>query len=377
MRLPKFIRANPDDIERAWENFARSLTSFAPDLSDAILRNDLRDILSAMADDMESPQTSAEQQSKSKGHGPRGGALDMISALHASARLTSGFSLEHAISEYRALRSSILFLWVRSAPKKDDIELSEVTRFNETIDQAIAELVRRYAGKDEMFNDRFVGALSHEIRNPLNTITLIAQVLAKSPLEEPQRDSVGRIHKNAESISRMVDDLAILVRSRMSLGLPLSQESFDLGALTEETLEEFKLSHPNAIFEIEKIGEVTGTWDKLRLKQMIFNLASNAITHSSDKQAKVVVRETYEAVVLTVSNRGKPIPADEQQRIFEPFVHKGEAASAQPSSGLGLGLFVVRQIAETHKGSIEVVSNEIEGTTFTVKLPRISKERRT
>jgi signal transduction histidine kinase len=376
MRLSKFIRANPDDIERAWESFARRLTPFAAELSDSVLRNDLRPILSAMADDMDSEQTSAEQQAKSKGHGPRGGALDLISATHARARLTSGFSLEHAISEYRALRSTIMFLWMRSAPEKDDIKLSDVTRFNETVDQAIAELVRRYAGKDEMLNDRFVGALSHEIRNPLHTIALIAQALDKSPLEEPQRDGVARIHKNVESISRIVDDLAILVRSRMSLGLPLSKESFDLGAITEETLEELKLSHPNAIFEIEKIGDVTGTWDKLRLKQMIFNLASNAATHSSDKQAKIVVRETDAAVVLTVSNRGKPIPADEQQQIFEPFVHKGEAGSAQPASGLGLGLFVVRQIVETHKGSIEVVSNEIEGTTFTVRLPRTSEERR-
>jgi signal transduction histidine kinase len=75
-------------------------------------------------------------------------------------------------------------------------------------------------------------------------------------------------------------------------------------------------------------------------------------------------------VLFTISNRGKPIPADQQQLIFEPFVHKGGSASAQLSSGLGLGLFVVREIVQAHGGSIEVVSNEIEGTTFTVRLPR-------
>ena len=375
MRLSEYIRANPDDIERAWENFARSLTLFAGDLSDAILRDDLRDILSAMADDMDSPQTSAEQQLKSKGLGPRNGPLDLITATHAHARLNSGFSLEQAISEYRALRSSILFLWVRSAPRKTEISLSEVTRFNETIDQAIAEVVRRYANKDEMFNDRFVGALSHEIRNPLNAIALIAQVLDKSQLEEPQRDSVARIHKHVESITRMIDDLAILVRSRTILGLPLAKQSSDVGIITEETVQEIKLSKPDAIFKIEKIGDVTGTWDKLRLKQMILNLASNAVTHSSDKEAKIVVREADTDVVLMVSNRGNPIPEDEQQKIFEPFVHKGGSASAQPSSGLGLGLFVVREIVEAHKGSITIVSNEIEGTTFTVRLPRISKDQ--
>lgn len=375
MRLSKFIRANPDDIERAWEDFARTLTPFAADLSDSILRDDLRDILTAMSDDMDTPQSSAEQQAKSKGHGPRGGALDRISAIHARTRLDSGFSLEHAISEYRALRSSILFLWVRSAPKSEDIQLAEVTRFNETIDQAIAELVRRYASKDEMLNDQFVGALSHEIRNPLSAIALVAETLNKSSLEEPQRNNVARIHKNIESINRIVDDLAILVRSRMRVGLPLSKESSDLGAITEETLEQIKLSNPNAIFKIEKIGDLTGTWDKLRLQQMIFNLASNAVTHSSDKQARIVVRAADTDVVLTISNRGKAIPEDEQQRIFEPFVHQGGSASAGPSSGLGLGLFVVREIVQAHQGSIAVVSNEIEGTTFTVRLPRISGDQ--
>jgi signal transduction histidine kinase len=370
MRLSEFIRANPDDIERAWEDFARNITRFAAELNDSVLRDDLRAILTAMANDMDTAQSSEEQQAKSQGHGPTGGALDLITAAHTNARMNSGFNLEHAISEYRALRSSIIFLWMRSAPKNEDIQLSEVTRFNETVDQAIAEVVRRFASNNEVFNDRFVGALSHEIRNPLNTIALMTEILDKSPLEPSQRNRVASIHKNVESIRRMVDDLSILVRSRMSVGLPLAKESADLDAITKETLEVIKLSHPNAIFIIEKIGDVTGMWDKSRLQQMIFNLASNAATHSSDQQATIRIREANSDVLFTISNRGKPIPADQQQLIFEPFVHKGGSASAQLASGLGLGLFVVREIVQAHKGSIEVASSDIDGTTFTVRLPR-------
>src|SRR5215469_388962 len=139
MRLSKFIRANTDDIERAWNDFARRLAPFADELNDSVLRDNLRSFLTAIAEDMDSLQSTDEQQSKSEGHGPRGGALDIITAVHARARLNSGVNLEHVISEYRALRASILSLWVRSAPEKADIQLSEVTRFNETIDQAIAE----------------------------------------------------------------------------------------------------------------------------------------------------------------------------------------------------------------------------------------------
>jgi hypothetical protein len=89
MRLSKFIRANPDDIERAWEDFARNLTGFAAELNDSALRDDLRAILTAMADDMDTAQSSMEQQAKSKGQGPRGGALDLITAAHANARMGS------------------------------------------------------------------------------------------------------------------------------------------------------------------------------------------------------------------------------------------------------------------------------------------------
>ena len=370
MRLVDFVRSYPDNIERAWEEFARTLTPFAADLSDLILRNDLRDILIAMADDMETAQSSVEQQAKSKGHGLRGGTLDRISAVHARARLASGFRLEHAISEYRALRSSILFLWVRSAPQDHEIQLSEVTRFNEAIDQAIAEMVRRYASESEVLNDRFVGALTHEIRNPLNAMTLATEVLDKSPLEERQRDNVALIKKQVKIIGRMADDLAMLVRSRMKVGLPLAKESSDLSAVIEETLETLQPFYPNAIFTLEKIGDVTGMWDKSRLQQMIFNLASNAVTHSSDQQAIITVRGASANVIMTISNRGRPIPADQQKLIFEPFVHKGGSASPRPSSGLGLGLFVVREVVQAHKGSIEVASSEIDGTTFTVGLPR-------
>jgi len=368
MRLAEFIRANPDEIESAWENFARDLLP-SGHLSEWTLRDHLRAILTAMADDMET-----EQSANSEGQGPKGGRLNRISEVHTRERLTLGFNLENVISEYRALRSSILFLWVRNGPQADDIRLSEVTRFNETIDHAVAQVIRSHSDTDQMFNDRFVGALGHEIRNPLNTIKLLAEQLRQSPLDELQRRSLFRVEKNVESINRMVDDLSILIRSRMRARLPLSKEKTDLGVICEDVLEVIKASDASAVFKTEKIGDLTGTWDKLRLEQMIFNLASNAITHSVDKQASIVVREASADVVLTISNRGRPISEADRQVIFEPFVHKSGASPAHPSSGLGLGLFVVRQIVQAHNGSVELESKESEGTTFTVRLPRVSAD---
>src|SRR5580692_4859534 len=193
MRIAQFIRSHPGEIEKGWEQFAKALSGSGPDLTVWTLRDHLREILVAMADNMESPQSQEEQADKSEGKERRGGALDRISALHARMRLNSGFNLEQAISEYRALRSSILFLWVQSQPTIDDVVLPEVTRFNETIDQAIAEIIRRYADRAERYSDVFLGVLTHEVRNPLNIIKLSGQLLQAGPLQETHSRAVERI----------------------------------------------------------------------------------------------------------------------------------------------------------------------------------------
>jgi signal transduction histidine kinase len=135
-------------------------------------------------------------------------------------RLDSGFSLDQALSEYRALRSRILFLWVRSQPSDDDIVLAEVIRFNETIGQAIAELVRRYADKTESEGDVFLGILAYELRNPLNIIKLSTRFLSADLSREARARATARIVRGAASIERLTNDLSIPVRSRTRVPMP-------------------------------------------------------------------------------------------------------------------------------------------------------------
>jgi signal transduction histidine kinase len=377
MRVAEFIRTHPNEIETEWERFARSISTFSPDLDVLTLRDHLREILIAMADDMETPQTLEEQAEKSQGEQARGGALDRITALHARMRLNSGFNLEHAISEYRALRSSILFLWMRTQPAGDDIVLSEVTRFNETIDQAIAEVIRRFADKSERYSDVFLGVLTHEVRNPLNVIKLSSETLKAGPLQEVQARCVERVLRGAGSIERLVNDLAILVRSRMRVPFPLTRAACNLGDICALTLEEVEASHGDVVFELEKIGDLKGDWDRERLAQVIFNLVTNAITHAAVKQVQVIAQDLGSEVVLRVSNQGTPIPFELQESIFDPFVHRETASLTSTKKGLGLGLFIVKEIVTGHGGTVEVASTEAEGTTFTVKLPRSRDPART
>jgi signal transduction histidine kinase len=371
MRIAEFIRTHPNEIETSWEAFAKSLSFSGTELSDSELRDHLREILLAMADDMASPQSAEDQAEKSKGYGIRGGALDQIAEVHARMRLNSGFNLEQAISEYRALRSSILFLWVQSQPGDQDVVLAEVTRFNETLDQAIAELVRRFADKSEIYNDIFLGILAHEVRNPLNVIQLSGQALEAGAVKVAQVPTVGqRILRGAGRIDRLMDDLIIVVRSRMRVPLPLAKTDTNLGEICEQALGEAKASHGDTVFVLEQSGDLNGHWDRERLAEVVLNLALNAVIHGSAKQVQIFAEDQGPEVVLRVANQGAPIPVEKQESIFDPFVHTRAASAAPARRGLGLGLFIVKEIVTGHDGTVAVTSTKSEGTIFTVRLPR-------
>ena len=371
MRLSEFIRTRPDAIEREWEEFARTLTPFATTLIFSTSYDGPRGILQAIADDMESPQTSAEQREKSQGKAAYEDALDRITGEHASMRLDSGFGLEQVVAEYRALRASVLWLWGETNPTKEERDLEEVIRFDEAIDQAIAEVTRRFADRATRYSDHFLGILAHDVRNPLNLINLAAEhLLIDGARAEARTEDASRIFRGVRRIERLVNDLAALVRHRANQPLPLTKTNLDLGVICEEALEEAKASHVDVVFEVQRLGNLTGNWDRERLTEAIANLAVNAVVHASAKRVDLKVEDHGPFVILKVTNHGSLIPAHMLESIFEPLVYRHHQNSREPSKGLGLGLFIVREIAHAHGGTIQVTSSASEGTTFSVRLPR-------
>jgi signal transduction histidine kinase len=170
-----------------------------------------------------------------------------------------------------------------------------------------------------------------------------------------------------------VNDLLDFARSRLGSALPLHKTSTDFGEICRSVLEEVKASHPDRVLELETTGDLSGEWDKERLAHVISNLLINAIEHGSGERVHIVTRDHGPHVLLEINNRGEPIAPELLSSIFDPLVHGRRDTSDEPSRGLGLGLFIAREIVTAHEGTIDVTSSASGGTTFKVSLPRRAK----
>ncbi|SFJ42789.1 sensor histidine kinase [Planctomicrobium piriforme] len=375
MRLADFIDANVEPILVEWEAFARGIAS-GEKMDSLALRDHADEILLATVRDMRSAQSAVERLAKSRGHG--GGdqsvVLNGASEQHAVGRLGSGFDLLELVSEYRALRASVLRLWHESQPPAHDNDIDDVTRFNESIDQSLAKGVSSYTKRVDQSRDLFLAILSHDLRNPLNSIAMSASLLPL--LVQPATEAtevVSQIATSAEVMARMISDLLDYTRTRLGAGMPVSPAPMDLGVLCQALHNEFRTGHPHRQIRLQTEGDLRGNWDADRLRQAISNLLGNAIQHSPESASvELTVSGEADDVVLVVHNGGPPIPPGELTKIFDPL-ERGSSAehpkTNRPGS-VGLGLYIARAIAESHGGTIQVNSSKEVGTAFTVRLPR-------
>jgi signal transduction histidine kinase len=340
------------------------------------LRDHADEILLATVRDMLSARSAAERTAKSRGHdtGDDSAALNGASELHAIGRLGAGFDLSDVVSEYRALRASVLRLWHDRGFPSHDSDVDDVTRFNESIDQSLAKAVSSYTKRVDQSRDLFLAILGHDLRNPLNSIAMSASLIPRLvPPANEVVDVASQISTTAGLMARMISDLLDYTRTRLGAGMPISPAAMDLGRLCQELYREFATAHPNRQIHIQSDGEVHGNWDTDRLRQAISNLLGNAIQHSpASGRVELTVRGEGPDAIVTVSNGGPPIPPGELAKIFNPLVRgssAGHAKTNRPGS-IGLGLYIARAIAESHGGTINVTSSQEAGTAFTMRLPR-------
>ncbi|MFL5357876.1 ATP-binding protein [Archangium sp.] len=259
-----------------------------------------------------------------------------------------------------------------SAPIRDAegrILAAVVTTLDITDRKAAEEQQRRMVE----FRERFVGIVSHDLRNPLNTVLLSAKALLQSEcVVKEQLKNVRRIIGSSERMTRMITDLLDFTRGRLGGGIPIMTKPVNLRHLCHHLVEELETSHPGRELRLEAAGQFLGEWDPDRLAQLVGNLCKNALDYSpEDTPVDLVLHDEGDTVGLEVHNQGAPIPPDQLPHVFEPF-RQATTPRPHPASGLGLGLglFIVQQIVQAHGGTVTVHSTEADGTTFTVKLPR-------
>jgi hypothetical protein len=291
--------------------------------------------------------------------------------------LKTGLNLDELVSEYRALRASVLRLWAEDQGEKQ----SEMTRFNEAIDESLTEATSWYSEELNRTREQFLAILGHDLRNPLAVIVMGAQLLTKSEssIDDKQLRIATRILNSAGRMERLVNDLLDLTRTRLGGGIPVTPKRMNLAPVCHQVISELEAIYPDHHLRFESKGDLHGEWDSDRLHQVISNLVANAVQYGGDDtRVSVVAEEHGEVVVLRVHNKGEHIPENALKRIFEPMVRQPtQDGSDTNRTGMGLGLYIVREIVTAHGGTIGVTSTEQDGTAFTVKLPRHPPKRRT
>lgn len=370
MRLADFIVRDMEVILKEWEAFAASLLPAAQGMTPAALRDDAEAILSAIATDISNPQTAHAQTEKSKGRAPiLSGAPETAAQTHATLRAKGGFDINQLVSEYRALRATALRLWTDAChPNAPNLE--DVVRFNEAIDQAITESVRFFNTQLEQARDLLLGMLGHDMRTPLSAIMSTASYLGRLNAGREVSDAAARLTRSGAAMHRLLDDLVNFSRVTIGLGIKLELADIDLAKALDEELEQLRGAHPNRRIDWKGVGDARGLWDGPRLQQLLRNLVTNAIQYG-DADKPIDVRLIADGNVrIEVRNSGQAIDRSIAELIFDPPVRGEERRLVgKPIHGLGLGLYVVREIARAHDGEVDV-RYEREQTLFAVRLPR-------
>lgn len=371
MKLSDFINQHMSKILSDWDQHAGKSTPAADHMSTTALRDHAEKMLRAIARDIDSSQTSEEEYDKSQGSED---SKSSAASTHGGLRYDDQFSLRQLTSEFRALRAGVLRLWLPQVRHTSPETIDDIVRFNEAIDQAVAESVDAYAARAEDARDLFAAMLGHDLRAPLATMSYAGTLLTQTASTGESIAEVGtRVTHASRHMTRMVDDLLGYTRTRLGGGIPITLQHVDVEQLCGSAIADAAAMHSPCTFQLQTSGDLEGTFDGVRLRQLLTNLLVNACQYGAgDRPVRIRASGEVDSIEIVISNEGPPIPEEDLRRIFRPMVRlqaEGDRGTWSDTS-LGLGLFIAREVAKGHGGTISVASSEAEGTAFTVRLPR-------
>ena len=237
--------------------------------------------------------------------------------------------------------------------------------------QLVEEASRQRAAAEDraLFAEQMMGIVSHDLRNPLSVVNLSSHVIKRGPLDAVQADALVRIRNATSRANRLISDLLDFTQARLGGGIPIKRSPFALHPFVEDVVLELAAAYPGR--RLTRVAEGAGVCegDRDRLSQLLGNLVGNAMTYGDPaSDVQVTSRIMPRAFELCVRNQGERIADPVLSTLFEPMV-RGPGVKTVGRS-IGLGLYIVREIARAHQGEVVASSTDAEGTAFTVTIPR-------
>ncbi|MBN1208596.1 MAG: PAS domain S-box protein [Myxococcaceae bacterium] len=235
-------------------------------------------------------------------------------------------------------------------------------------------LLYRQAQLAISLRDEFLQVAAHELHTPTTSLKLHVQSLLRAASEHGPALSVEKLRSRLEGVERTVGKLSVLINELLDIsritsgGLQLTREEVDLASVAQEVASRFEAqaAHARSALHLSVRGPLMGRWDRLRLEQVVTNLLSNAIKYGAGAPVHLETSASDTHARLVVRDEGIGIAPEALSRIFGRFER---AVSERHYGGLGLGLYITRQIVQAHGGTIHVESHPGQGATFTVELP--------
>lgn len=356
--IANFLRTEQAAIARRWVEEVHADQPAFKTPTEPVLLEHLPAFLSGLADWIDGDTEAAER------------SFAVLVSGSALQQLGYGVGLETLTREYSKLRMVLmrkLNCFLGEAAHRESL-----VRMHEGMDRAISDAMHRYASHREEVRERFITILGHDLRDPLSTVIISANMLAANPgLDKEHRMVASRISRACNRMQRMINDVLDFARGHLGGGIPALPAPTDMGDIVKAATDEAIGANPQRSITCEVSGDLHGSFDRDRVHQAITNLIGNAVRHTQDS-IEVRAYERPDAVVTEVTSHGAPIPEEIRCRLFDPFA---SFDSGSPRRGLGLGLYIVQQIALAHGGTCEVDSSD-SGNVFRIRWPREAIARR-